>query len=451
MKYYEVNFDGLVGPTHNFAGLSYGNIASDKSAKENSSPKGAALQGLEKMKALSDLGMKQGVLPPQERPHMPTLRKLGFTGSDKEVLSKAAKTNPALLAGASSASCMWVANAATVSPHPDTADGRTHFTPANLVSMFHRSIEHPATGRALQTIFADESRFAHHPALHGSSHFGDEGAANHTRFCSDYGDPGVEFFVYGIEALRKSAPAPKRFPARQTLEACQAVARLHGLADDRVVFAQQNPDVIDQGVFHNDVISVGNGRILFHHEKAFLNSEEVKAELNRKLPGADMIFVEVPDAQVPVEDAVQSYLFNSQLVSCGANGGGSNSATLIAPIECEENPKVRAYLDQLIKSGSAISDVRFFNLRQSMKNGGGPACLRLRVVLNDGDLASLGARVLLDDHLYADLKAWIERHYRDELAAEDLRDPALLYEVRTALEELTRILNLGKLYDFQRG
>ena len=25
---YEVNFDGLVGPTHNYAGLSYGNVAS---------------------------------------------------------------------------------------------------------------------------------------------------------------------------------------------------------------------------------------------------------------------------------------------------------------------------------------------------------------------------------------------------------------------------------------
>ncbi|KKJ76079.1 N-succinylarginine dihydrolase [Kiloniella litopenaei] len=449
MTYYEVNFDGLVGPTHNFAGLSYGNIASDKSAKGTSSPKGAALQGLEKMKALADMGMKQGVLPPQERPHLPTLRGLGYSGNERDIIKKAAEDNPALFAGTCSASSMWVANAGTVSPRPDTRDGKTHFTPANLISMFHRSIEHPTTGRTLQTIFADDSRFAHHPALHGSHHFGDEGAANHTRFCNDYGDPGVEFFVYGVEALRKGAPGPKKFPARQTLEACQAVARLHGLSEDRVVYAQQNPDVIDQGVFHNDVISVGNGRVLFHHEKAFLNTDTVKEELNRKLPNGDMIFVEVPDNQVSVEDAVQSYLFNSQLIS--PSGSGSNAMTLIAPFECQENPRVKKYLDDLVQQGGAISNVEFFNLRQSMKNGGGPACLRLRVVLSDDDLKNLGARVLLDDALYEDLKAWVSRHYRDELAPDDIRDPALLFEVRTALEELTDILNLGKLYDFQRA
>ncbi|MFD2205068.1 N-succinylarginine dihydrolase [Kiloniella antarctica] len=449
MTYYEVNFDGLVGPTHNFAGLSYGNIASDKSAKGTSSPKGAALQGLEKMKALSDMGMKQGVLPPQERPHMPTLRGLGYSGSDKDILAKAAKADPALFAGACSASCMWVANAATVSPRLDTHDGRTHFTPANLISMFHRSIEHPITGRTLQTIFADEKRFAHHPALHSSPHFGDEGAANHTRFCTNYGEPGVEFFVYGVEALRKGAPGPQKFPARQTLEACQAVARRHGLSEDRTVYAQQNPDVIDQGVFHNDVISVGNGRALFHHEKAFLNTEALKEELNSKLPDGDMIFVEVPDNKVSVEDAVQSYLFNSQLIAPA--GSGSNAMTLIAPIECQENTRVKNYLDDLVAQNSAINDVKYFNLRQSMKNGGGPACLRLRVVLNETDLNHLGARVILDDSLYTDLRDWVSRHYRDELSPDDINDPALLYEVRAALDELTTILKLGNLYEFQRA
>ena len=62
MKYFEANFDGLVGPTHNYAGLSVGNVASLNNAKNTSNPKQAAKQGLAKMKALADLGMVQGVL-----------------------------------------------------------------------------------------------------------------------------------------------------------------------------------------------------------------------------------------------------------------------------------------------------------------------------------------------------------------------------------------------------
>ncbi|MEP6135791.1 N-succinylarginine dihydrolase, partial [Marinobacter sp.] len=224
----EANFDGLVGPTHNYAGLSWGNVASKSNVRSVSNPKEAALQGLAKMKRLADRGFVQGVLPPHERPHIPTLRALGFTGSDRDVLSAAAKQSPSILAAASSASTMWTANAATVSPSADTSDHRVHFTPANLSAKFHRSIEHVVTGRALKSIFADEAWFAHHPALPSVSQFGDEGAANHTRLCGGYGEPGVELFVYGQIAFNEQAPAPKLYPARQTLEASQAIARLHG-------------------------------------------------------------------------------------------------------------------------------------------------------------------------------------------------------------------------------
>jgi succinylarginine dihydrolase len=91
MKFFEANFDGLVGPTHNYAGLSIGNVASLNNAKNTSNPKQAAKQGLQKMKSLSELGLVQGVLAPQERPDVYTLRRLGFTGTDSEVISKAAK------------------------------------------------------------------------------------------------------------------------------------------------------------------------------------------------------------------------------------------------------------------------------------------------------------------------------------------------------------------------
>nr|WP_314490132.1 N-succinylarginine dihydrolase [uncultured Pseudomonas sp.] len=447
MNAFEVNFDGLVGPTHNYGGLSYGNVASQSNGQQGSNPREAARQGLAKMKALADLGFQQGVLAPQERPDVAGLRRLGFTGSDAEVIRQAAREAMPLLVASCSASSMWVANAATVSPSADTADGRVHFTAANLNCKYHRSIEHPTTSRVLQAMFDDPRHFAHHPALPAVMQFGDEGAANHTRLCRDHGAAGVEFFVYGRSAFDNRLPAPTRFPARQTLEASQAVARLHGLSADGVVFAQQNPAVIDQGVFHNDVIAVGNGEVLFHHQDAFLDSDAVLDELRAKLAarGGRLQAIGVPRAQVSVEDAVRSYLFNSQLLS-RADG----SMLLVVPEECRNHPRVWTYLQELTAQGGPIREVKAFDLKQSMQNGGGPACLRLRVALNATELAAVNPGVLLDDALHATLLQWVERHYRDRLTDADLADPQLLDESRTALDELTRILKLGAVYPFQR-
>lgn len=439
----EANFDGLVGPTHNYAGLSWGNVASKSNVRSVSNPKEAALQGLAKMKRLADRGFVQGVLPPHERPHIPTLRALGFTGSDRDVLSAAAKQSPSILAAASSASTMWTANAATVSPSADTSDHRVHFTPANLSAKFHRSIEHVVTGRALKSIFADDAWFAHHPALPSVSQFGDEGAANHTRLCGGYGEPGVELFVYGQIAFNEQAPAPKLYPARQTLEASQAIARLHGLKDGHVVFAQQNPEAIDAGVFHNDVIAVGNGNTLFYHELAFLDEDRVLADIRSRLTGAELEAVRVSSEQVPLEDAVASYLFNSQLLNT------PDGMMLAVPGECRETASVSRYLDELVEDPGPITSVEVFDVKQSMRNGGGPACLRLRVVLSDDELKAMHQGVLLTDALYERLTTWVEAHYRDELSQDDLGDPMLLEEVRKALDELTGILGLGSIYDFQ--
>lgn len=439
----EANFDGLVGPTHNYAGLSWGNVASKSNVRAVSNPKEAALQGLAKMKRLADRGYVQGVLPPHERPHLPTLRALGFEGNDDEVLRKAASGHPLILAAVSSASTMWTANAATVSPSADTADHRVHFTPANLSAKFHRSIEHPVTGRALKAIFADDAYFAHHPALPSVSQFGDEGAANHTRLCSGYGENGIELFVYGQVAFDEQAPGPKLYPARQTLEASQAIARLHGLTDRNTVFAQQNPDAIDAGVFHNDVIAVGNGNTLFYHQMAFLDEDRVLADIRSRLTGAGLEALRVSNDQVPLEDAVASYLFNSQLLNT------PDGMMLAVPGECREIGSVRQYLDRLVRSGGPITSVEVFDVKQSMRNGGGPACLRLRVVLGDEELNAMHPGVLLNDALYERLTTWVEAHYRSELSQDDLGDPMLLEEVRRALDELTGILGLGSIYDFQ--
>lgn len=446
MSAHEVNFDGLVGPTHNYGGLSYGNVASQSNSQAVSSPKEAALQGLAKMKALMDMGFKQGVLAPQERPNVAALRSLGFAGTDAQVIEKAARDAMPLLAACSSASSMWTANACTVSPSADTADGRVHFTAANLNCKFHRSIEHPTTSRVLGAMFADERHFAHHAALPAVAQFGDEGAANHTRFCKGYGEAGVEFFVFGRSAFDSRFPAPSRYPARQTLEASQAVARLHGLSEAGVVYAQQNPAVIDQGVFHNDVIAVGNGEVLFHHEDAFLDTDKVLAELHDKLGrvGGRFQAVCVPRAAVTVEDAVRSYLFNSQLLS-RADG----SMLLIVPEECRNNARVWSYLQTLTAEDGPIREVKVFDLKQSMQNGGGPACLRLRVALKDNELAAVNQGVILTPSLYDTLTGWVEKHYRDRLSETDLADPQLLTECRTALDELTQILKLGAVYPFQ--
>lgn len=351
-----------------------------------------------------------------------------------------------LLVASCSASSMWVANAATVSPSADTADGRVHFTAANLNCKYHRSIEHPTTSRVLGAMFADQKHFAHHAALPAVAQFGDEGAANHTRFCRDYGEAGVEFFVFGRSAFDTRYPAPQKYPARQTLEASQAVARLHGLKDDGVVYAQQNPAVIDAGVFHNDVIAVGNGEVLFYHEDAFLNTEQMLAELHGKLGklGGNFQSVCVPRAQVSVEDAVRSYLFNSQLLT-RADG----SMLLIVPEECRANERVWQYLQGLTASGGLIREVNVFDLKQSMQNGGGPACLRLRVALNETELAAVNPGVIMTAPLYDTLTQWVDKHYRDSLRETDLADPQLLLECRTALDELTQILKLGSVYPFQ--
>ncbi|WP_133013291.1 N-succinylarginine dihydrolase [Marinomonas flavescens] len=443
----EANFDGLVGPTHNYSGLSFGNVASLNNSARSSNPKAAAKQGLVKMKALADLGFVQGVLAPHERPHIPTLRRLGFSGSDAEILAQAAKEAPKLLAAVSSASCMWTANAATVSPSGDTNDGRVHFTPANLVNKFHRSIEHETTGAILSATFNDEKHFAHHKALPSVDHFGDEGAANHTRFCDQYNEQGIEFFVYGMSAFNTAAPRPQKFPARHTLEASQAVARSHGLTPSQAVYAQQNPNVIDAGVFHNDVIAVGNRNAHFYHQEAFLDTAKMKQDLLAAWGDRTSQFhlIEVPTEAVSVQDCIQSYLFNSQLLS-----RGDNDMVLVVPGECENNKAVWAYLNSLIAGNSPINEIKVFDLKQSMSNGGGPACLRLRVALTQAEQAALNPATLMNDTLFHRLNTWVDAHYRDTLSEADLADPQLLIESRTALDELTNILNLGSVYEFQK-
>jgi succinylarginine dihydrolase len=437
----EWSFDGLVGPTHNYGGLSLGNVASMTHGGNASSPRAAALQGLEKMRFVHDLGAGQAVLPPHPRPSLATLRRLGLTGSDEEVLARAAREAEHLLRLCSSASAMWTANAATVAPSADAEDGRVHLTPANLSSMFHRAIEADTTWAVLRAVFADERRFAVHAPLPAGAHFSDEGAANHTRLVGR--GRAVHVFAWGRSAWGP-AEGPARFPARQTLEASRAVARLHLLDPARTLFPRQHPAGIDAGAFHTDVLAVGHGRFLVMHELAFADREGFLADL-RRLLGDELRVVVAAEAELPVADAVAAYPFNSQLLELP---GGE--LALLAPEESRENPRARAFLERVGAEADPPVRVHYRDVNESMNNGGGPACLRLRVPLTDEEVRAVRADVFFSPALHARLVDWVTRHYRDRLLPADLADPALAREGLAALDELTRILKLGSVYDFQR-
>ena len=415
MSVREINFDGIVGPSHNYGGLSLGNLASARNLGKVSFPRAAALQGLEKMRANLALGLTQGIFLPQPRPARAWLADLGTTPEDAE---------PALLANAMSASAMWAANAATVSPARDTADGRTHLTVANLRTMSHRSHEWPATLAQLRLAFAHESFAVHGPV---PPTFGDEGAANHMRLCAAHDQAGVEVFVYGLSG------GP--FPARQHVEACKAIARRHRLGPNRTLFVAQSEEAIAAGAFHNDVVAVANERVLFAHEQAFADRERFLADLEVRFP--DLELVEVPAAEVSLEDAIRSYLFNAQLVT--PPGGRT---TLIVPEEARETPSVWSWLQRHLAGNGAIRDVRVVDVRQSMANGGGPACLRLRVVC---DPATVDPRFLVDDAKLDRLAAIIAKTWPEQIAVEDLGAFALIRDIEDARAALLQACDLGEL------
>lgn len=415
MAVVEINFDGIIGPSHNYAGLSLGNLASASHAGDISQPRAAALQGLAKMRHNLGLGLTQGFLLPLPRPNPRFLTAIGADGSE----------NPRLTAAAWSASSMWTANAATVSPAADTADGRCHLTAANLVTMPHRSQEWPDTVRQLRLAFADPAHFAVHDAVPPC--FGDEGAANHMRMGTSHGAPGLEIFVYGTTG--------GAFPARQHVEAGRAVARLHRLDPARTLFVEQNPEAIAAGAFHNDVVAVANERVLFTHELAFADPESTYAAIRAALPEAEIVVV--PAAAVSLADAIKSYLFNAQLLTLP-----EGDMALVIPTEAWEHPRVRTWLDGMLASNGPIRRVLPVDVRQSMANGGGPACLRLRVV---ADPATVDPRFLLDEAKADRIEAVIAAHWPESIAPADVGSPALADQVIAARLALLAALDLTEL------
>lgn len=438
MDAHEVNFDGLIGPSHNYGGLSDGNLASASNAGDISNPREAALQGLEKMRALIESGLVQGVLPPLPRPNFDFLVSAGFRGSDSQIIEGAATVAPQVLKAAYSASSMWTANAATVSPSADTSDGRLHLTTANLSTMLHRSLEHPDTTASLVSIFEDEAAFGVHAALPMHEDFADEGAANHVRLANQHDETGVELFVYGREAGERS----QGFPARQSRLASESIARGHLLDSKRAVLARQSSAAINAGAFHNDVVCVGCLDTLFFHELAFEDTERTLTDLRRAADGLfDLNPVMVPADAVPIEDAISAYLFNSQLLKLP----DEDRLVLNAPLETQETESTRAYCEELVSGNGPIGRINYVDVRQSMRNGGGPACLRLRVVMTEAEIDACHQGVLLDAEMIDALQSVVRKYYRDRLAPADLADPKFADECRSAREALLDVLDLGGL------
>ncbi|MBB3980743.1 succinylarginine dihydrolase [Sphingobium fontiphilum] len=415
MSVCEINFDGIVGPSHNYAGLSLGNLASASNAGAPSHPRAAALQGIDKMRANIRLGLHQGIFIPHWRPDAAWLAALGTSVSEAE---------PHIRAAAMSASPMWAANAATVSPAADTADGRCHLTVANLVTMPHRSHEWPQTLAQLRLAFSDADHFAVHRPV--PPPFGDEGAANHMRLTQRHDLPGIEIFVYGVTA------GP--FPARQHVEASKAVARIHRLSPDRTLFVRQSDAAIAAGAFHNDVVAVANEHVLFTHEQAFADRDQFYAQLRTLLPSVEII--EVPAAAVSLADAIRSYLFNAQLVTLPEGG-----MALVLPAEAQGVGRVWQWLEDMVAGNGPIRRLAPVDVRQSMANGGGPACLRLRVV---ADPADVDPRFLVDEARLDGITAIVADLWPETIAPQDLHDSRLIARIEQSWLTLVDHLGLSR-------
>ena len=416
MAFAEINFDGIIGPSHNYAGLSLGNIASANNAGAVSEPRAAALQGVEKMRANLRLGLPQGFFMPLDRPNSAWLAGLA---------TDMASAEPHIRAAAFSASAMWAANAATVSPAPDTEDGRCHLSAANLLTMAHRSHEWTGTLAQLRLAFADEQHFAVHGPV--PPPYGDEGAANFMRLCPSHGEAGIEIFVYG------KAGGP--FPARQHIESSKAVARAHRLDPARTLFVQQSETAIAAGAFHNDVVAVANERVLFTHEQAFEHPQETYADIKRLMPEVEIVIV--PANRISLADAIQSYLFNAQLVTLPDGG-----MALILPSEAQENTRVWGWLSEMVAGNGPIRTLIPVDVRQSMANGGGPACLRLRVAC---DPATVDARFMADEAKLDRISDVIAAHWPATIAPDQLGDSTLVSTVRKAREALLDACGLAEL------
>ena len=100
------------------------------------------------------------------------------------------------------------------------------------------------------------------------------------------------------------------------------------------------------------------------------------------------------------------------------------------------------WIERHIAGNGPIRRVEIVDVRQSMANGGGPACLRLRVV---ADPATIDPRLLVDDARLDRMADVVRRHWPAEIANDDLQAPALVRDIEAARNALLKELDLSEL------
>ena len=416
MSFIEAQIDRVVGPTHHFGGLGVGNVASQMHAGQASNPQAAAFQGLDKMRLVAGLGVPQLILPPQPRPDFHLLTALGYRGTPAEILRMVLEDDPSVLSAATSCSAMWTANAATVTPSCDSDQGTLMMTVANLSASLHRSIEATVTCKELGRLF--NTGFEVRDALPGGASMRDEGAANHMRLSSPDGQVGVNVFVHG-----DGPPEPHVHWPRQTLATGKAIARCHGLKEHDVFHLKQNPEAIDAGAFHNDVVAMSHQDLLIHHESAF--APESRSEMSRlqsrfqEVVERPLRVLRIASDELTLEDAINTYFFNSQVISTSTSG--KTTWSILCPVQVQRHTGANQLIQRLCAE-DVFDAVHFVDLGQSMDGGGGPACLRLRVPIAQHELARLAESAFWNETLDSDLRDIISDRYPRRLQLADLAD-----------------------------
>jgi succinylarginine dihydrolase len=428
----EFNIDGLIGPTHHFGGLGVGNVASETNRNKIAHPKAAALEGLSKMRKLHELGIPQFYLPPPVRPNCRWMEAMGFRTNDPSDWRHCASQFPSLFSSSLSSSFMWMANAATCSSSVDTIDGLGRIVIANLAASLHRGQENLERHAQLRRLFQHVSTIEVIEALPSLVPLRDEGAANGMRFWNPTNHQGIYVFAFGernSNTTQTATPAkesvhPHVYPSRQTSLASQLVARSLRIRDSRSLFVQQHPKAIDAGVFHNDVIATSHENFLFVHESAYVdqcNQLDRISETFRNQCGGKLGILVVTEEELSLSEAVSTYLFNSQIVT-----RSDGSWCMLCPIECLNSPAAVQVLRRVQHQESRLGAIEFVSLKESMANGGGPACLRLRAYASDADIERIPFGARIHDDSLAFLERVITSEYPDSVHLDDFLDLTLV-------------------------
>ena len=198
------------------------------------------------------------------------------------------------------------------------------------------------------------------------------------------------------------------------------------------MLVEQSRAAVDAGAFHNDVVAVSNLELMLAHPDAFTDFANVQAAVCGGLPGAKVVAVE----GLPLADAIASYLFNSQLISLPEGG-----MAMVLPAEVRDNHTASRALDAALGQAGDVRKTVFVDVRESMRNGGGPACLRLRVPVSAADQAAIHPGYILDEARLDRLARLIETHWPVAVAPADLSNPALWETARGADAALTNFIN----------